>query len=134
LKLVYKIKGPDKIALITDAMRGAGMPPGPSVLGGNKNGQQVIIEDGVAKLPDRSAFAGSVATADLLVRNMVRMAGIPLPEAVQMMTASPARIMGIASQKGTLEKGKDADLVIFNEDIEVSRTIVGGRTVFTAGI
>ncbi|HEY0273129.1 MAG TPA: N-acetylglucosamine-6-phosphate deacetylase [Chitinophaga sp.] len=134
LQLVYKIKGPDKIALITDAMRGAGMPPGASILGGARNGQPVIIEDGVAKLPDRSAFAGSVATADLLVRNMVQMAGIPLPEAVQMMTATPARIMGIAAQKGALLPGMDADLVLFDDDIRVSHTIIGGHTVFTADL
>src|SRR5688572_9654619 len=71
LKLVYKSKGPDKVALITDAMRAAGMPPGESVLGGLKNGLRVIIEDDVAKLPDRSSFAGSVATTDRLVRNMI---------------------------------------------------------------
>jgi N-acetylglucosamine-6-phosphate deacetylase len=128
LKLIYKIKGPDKIALITDAMRGAGMPEGPSILGGLKSGLPVIIEDGVAKLPDRTAFAGSVATADLLVRNMIRMADIPLLEAVQMMTATPARIMGI-TQKGRLETGKDADIIFFDENIQVSRTIIGGQTV-----
>src|SRR5882757_9728202 len=84
LKLVYKIKGPGKIALITDAMRAAGMPAGDSILGGLKNGLKVIVEDGVAKLPDRSAFAGSVATVDRLVRTMVSMADIPLLEAVRM--------------------------------------------------
>ena len=57
LKLIYKIKGPDRIALITDAMRAAGMPPGESILGSLQNGLKVIVEDGVAKLPDRSAFA-----------------------------------------------------------------------------
>jgi N-acetylglucosamine-6-phosphate deacetylase len=85
LKLVYKIKGPDKVALITDAMRAAGMPPGESILGSLTNGLKVIVEDGVAKLPDRSSFAGSVATADRLVRNMVTLADVPLCDAVRMM-------------------------------------------------
>src|SRR6201999_4020438 len=84
LKLVYKIKGADKTALITDAMRGAGMPPGESILGSRRDGLKVIIEDGVAKLPDRTAFAGSVATADRLVRTMVELAGVPLVGAIQM--------------------------------------------------
>lgn len=131
LKLIYKIKGPGKIALITDAMRAAGMPEGPSVLGSYKDGQEVIVEDGVAKMPDRTAFAGSVATADMLVRNMVNMAGVPLVAAVSMMTATPAKIMK-AYTRGELVPGKDADLVIFDDDIRVSRTIIGGRTVFSA--
>jgi len=130
LKLVYKLKGPDKIALVTDAMRGAGMPPGESVLGDLKNGLKVIIEDGVAKLPDRSAFAGSVATADRLVRNMVTIAGVPLIDAIKMMTNTPATIMGASDRKGTIAVGKDADLVLFDEQINVHQTIIGGRIVF----
>ena len=129
LKLVYNIKGRHKTALITDAMRGAGMPPGESILGSKQNGLPVIIEDGVAKLPDRSAYAGSVATTDLLVRNMVNLAGVPLPDAVTMMSATPANIMGIAN-KGTLAVGKDADIILFDGDISVSTTIVEGRLVF----
>lgn len=130
LKLVYKIKGAGKTALITDAMRGAGMPEGDSVLGSRNNGLKVIIEDGVAKLPDRSAFAGSVATADRLVRTMVKMADIPLLEAIQMATATPARIMKIGDKKGELVFGKDADLVIFDDEINVETTIINGKIVF----
>ena len=131
LKLIYKIKGPDRIALITDSMRGAGMPPGESILGSKHNGLKVIIEDGVAKLPDRTSFAGSVATCDRLVRNMIKMADVPLLEAVKMASLTPANILGIASSKGSLVKGKDADIVIFDEDIRVSTTIVGGRVIYT---
>ncbi len=130
LKLVYKIKGAGKTALITDAMRGAGMPPGESILGGRKNGLAVIIEDGVAKLPDRSAFAGSVATADRLVRNMIQLAAVPLCEAVRMMTTTPAAIMGVGDRKGALLPGKDADIVIFDEQINVRYTLVGGTIVY----
>lgn len=67
----------------------AGMPDGESILGSLTNGQKVIIEDGVAKLPDRSAFAGSVATADRLVRTMINIAGIPLIDAIRMITLTP---------------------------------------------
>lgn len=130
LQLIHKVKGTDNIALITDAMRGAGMPEGPSILGGLKGGQPVIIEDGVAKMPDRKAFAGSVATADLLVRNMIRLAGVTLTDAIRMITATPARIMRIDAQMGSLLPGRNADLVLFDEDIRIQRTIIGGHTIF----
>lgn len=131
LKLIYKIKGPDRIALITDSMRAAGMPPGESILGSKHNGLKVIVEDGVAKLPDRTSFAGSVATCDRLVRNMINMAGVPLLEAVKMASLTPANILGLGNSKGSLIKGKDADIVIFDQDIRVSTTIVGGRIIFS---
>lgn len=132
LQFVYKFKGADRIALVTDSMRGAGMPDGPSILGSLKRGQPVIIEDGVAKLPDRSAFAGSVATADRLVRTMVQVAGVPLPDAVKMMTATPARIIGVNDRKGRIEIGLDADLVLFDKEIDIKMTIVNGRIVYNS--
>lgn len=131
LKLIYKIKGASRTALITDAMRGAGMPPGKSILGSRKNGLKVIIEDDVAKLPDRSSFAGSVATADRLVRNMINMAGVSIEEAVRMITKTPARIMGIADAKGSLTPGKDADVVIFDQQINIQNTVVVGSVVYS---
>ncbi len=135
LKLVYKIKGPEKIALITDAMRAAAMPPGESILGSLKNGIKVIVEDDVAKLPDRSAFAGSVATSNRLVRTMMTMADIPLLEAVQMASANtPAVIMKIEDKKGSLAVGKDADIVIFDEDIDVDMAIIKGKIVYSKNL
>lgn len=130
LQFVYKFKGPDKTALCTDSMRGAGMPDGLSILGSLEKGQKVIIEDGVAKLLDRTAFAGSVATTDRLVRTMVQMAEVPLLKAVTMMSLTPARIMGIDKRKGSIQKGKDADLVIFDENIHVSHTIIKGDVIY----
>lgn len=130
LKLVYKIKGADRTALITDAMRAAGMPEGESVLGNLKTGLKVIVEDGVAKLPDRTSFAGSVATADRLIRTMIKMANVPLIEAVRMITKTPARIMKIESKKGTLAEGKDADILIFDDDINIKMTMIKGRIVY----
>jgi N-acetylglucosamine-6-phosphate deacetylase len=129
LKLVYKIKGAEHTALITDAMRAAGMPEGDSVLGNLKTGLKVIVEDGVAKLPDRTSFAGSVATADRLVRTVMQMADIPLIEAIRMITNTPARIMKIADRKGSLAEGKDADIVIFDKDINIKTTIINGHIV-----
>jgi len=128
--LIYKIKGPGNIALITDSMRAAGMPDGKSILGSLANGQEVVVEDGVAKMPDRTCFAGSVATADRLARTMFRLAGTSLPETIQMITSTPARIMGIDKTKGSLTKGKDADVVIFDKDIHIQMTMVNGNIVY----
>jgi N-acetylglucosamine-6-phosphate deacetylase len=134
LKLIYKIKGPGRTAFITDAMRGAGMPPGESILGGLKDGIKVIVEDGVAKMPDRTAFAGSVATFDRLVRNMIQLAGVPLSEVIQMAAGTPAKIMKIDDRKGTLEVGKDADIVLFDAEIQIDTTIIDGKIVYNAGV
>ena len=134
LRLICKIKRPDTIALITDAMRGAGMPEGNSILGGKHDGLPVIIEEGVAKLPDRSSFAGSVATADRLVRNMITLAGQSIPDAVRMMTRTPAAIMGIAGRKGSILEGHDADIILFDEDINIRCTIAGGEIVYSKEI
>jgi len=130
LKLVYKIKGADRTALITDAMRAAGMPEGESILGSLNNGIKVIVEDGVAKLPDRSSFAGSVATADRLIRSMVFLAGVPLTDSIKMITATPAGISNVSTSKGSLVPGKDADIVIFDENINIEMTMVNGRIVY----
>ena len=129
LKLLLKIKGVDKICLTTDSMRGAGMPEGPSFLGSLADGQEVIIEDGVAKLADRSALAGSVATADRLVRTMVQIAGCSVADAVLMLTENPAKAMGIADRKGAIKQGMDADIVIFDHNINVRNTIIKGKIV-----
>lgn len=131
LRLLIKIKGIGSIALVTDSMRAAGMPEGPSILGGLSDGQEVIVEDGVAKLLDRTAFAGSVATADRCVRTMVREAGCSIPDAVRMMTANPAAIMGIADRKGVIAPGYDADIVIFDDEINIGYTIVDGKIIYS---
>ncbi|MBV8389898.1 MAG: N-acetylglucosamine-6-phosphate deacetylase [Mucilaginibacter sp.] len=130
LQLIYKIKGSYRTALITDAMRAAGMPPGESILGSKKDGTRVIVEDGVAKMPDRNSFAGSVATFDRLVQTMVQIAGIPLVEAVRMASETPARIMKI-EKKGALKKGNDADIVIFDENVHIAAAIISGEIVHT---
>lgn len=130
LRLVAKIKGTGHTALITDAMRAAGMPAGESVLGPVKGGLRVISDGEVAMLPDRTAFAGSVATADRLIRNMIQLAGQSVEDAVKMMTETPARIMSVSHKKGSLEKGKDADIVLFDDAISIRTTLVKGNIVF----
>lgn len=134
LKLIYERKGPEHISLVTDSMRAAGMPDGPSILGSRENGLKVIVEDGVAKLPDRSSFAGSVATTDRLVRTIRELADVPLTDAVRMMTTSPASFMGISDRKGSLVPGKDADILIFDDNIDISKTIIKGNTVYDKNV
>ena len=86
-----------------------------------------IKEDGVAKLPDRSAFAGSVATADRLVRTMINLADVPLYEAVKMASLVPAHLLHVDDRKGVIAEGRDADILIFDEDINISRIILRGE-------
>lgn len=129
MQLVAKIKGPENIALVTDSMRAAGMPEGRSILGSVHNGMEVIVEDGVAKLPDLTAFAGSVATADRLVRTMAYIGEQPLTSAVQMMTSTPARMAGLEHRKGQIAVGYDADIVLFDKDIHIKGTFVEGKQI-----
>lgn len=132
LKLIYKIKGPDHIALITDAMRGAAMPDGTYKLGNRSTGTDVLVEEGVAKLSDKSAFAGSTATANRLIRTMMAMADVSLVNAVKMLSTTPARIMKLNDRIGSIKKGMDADLIIFNNELEINRTISKGKSIFTS--
>jgi N-acetylglucosamine-6-phosphate deacetylase len=107
-------------------MRGAGMGEGPSMIGRIGESVPCVIEDGVAKLLDRSAFAGSVATADLLIRTMVKEAGVSVPESVKMMTQNPAGVLGL-TDKGDIADGFDADIVIFDSDINIKNIILAGN-------
>lgn len=125
IKLVYKQKGDERIALVTDSLALAGT----NVSHGFMQNTEFIIEEGVCRLMDRSAFAGSIATTDRLVRVAVKEADIPLVSAVKMMTKIPATIMNIADKKGTIEKGKDADFVVFDEDINVKSVFVNGNKI-----
>ena len=85
-------------------------------------------------MPDRTAFAGSVATTDRLVRTMMNMAGVPLEDAVRMMTATPAQILGVYDRIGSLEVGKDADIIIFDGNIKVQKTISKGYVIYEEGL
>ena len=86
-----------------------------------------IVEERVAKLPDRSAIAGSVATADSLIRTMWQLTDAPLYQVVKMMTLNPAKLLKIDKHKGSIAEGKDADLLIFGEDIDINMVMVKGN-------
>jgi len=125
LKILTKIKEAEKVVLITDAMRATGLKEGTYDLGG----QEVIVTEGQARLKD-GTLAGSVLTMDKAVKNMVNKIGIQLPKAIQMASFNPARSIGIDDKKGSLEPGKDADIVILNKNLETELTIVAGKIVY----
>ncbi|MDO4982986.1 MAG: N-acetylglucosamine-6-phosphate deacetylase [Eubacteriales bacterium] len=127
INMVYRLKGADRTVLTCDSMRCAGQDVTESVLGSRENGQRVIIEDDVAKMPDRTAFAGSIALDDRLIRTAVFKADIPLADAVRMITLTPAEILGIDNYTGSLEAGKDADIVMFDENINILGVMVSGN-------
>ncbi|MDO4163198.1 MAG: N-acetylglucosamine-6-phosphate deacetylase [Bacteroides sp.] len=123
LRLVYKIKGVERTCLITDALACAASDSKEAF------DPRVIIEDGVCKLADRSALAGSIATMDRLIRTMVQKADIPLADAVRMASETPARIMGVYDRKGSLQKGKDADIIVMDDDLKVRAVWAMGQLV-----
>lgn len=127
LELVWRVKGSARTALTCDSIRCAGQNVTESVIGSLEKGQPIIIEDGVAKMPDRSCFAGSIATDDRLVRIMHKTVGVPIWEAVRMMSLTPAQILGLGDRKGSIAPGKDADLICFDDDIRILGTMVEGR-------
>lgn len=129
LRLIVKCKTPQRIALITDALFAAGADLPDGTLLRQANGMTAILEDGVLMLPSREAFAGSAATMDVLVRNMVNLAGVPLWDAVTMAAATPARIIGLDKRKGRLAPGFDADIVLLDQDLQVRRVMAKGHTV-----
>ena len=131
LRYVMKFKDSNHIALVTDAMRAAGQNVSESFLGSARDPLPVIVEDGVAKLTDRTAFAGSVATADMLLKTMLKI-DTPLPVAVKMLTENPIRMMGLDVNKGLLKAGYDADICILDPDINVKKVFVMGALVHDA--
>lgn len=124
-KILYKCKGPNKLALITDATMAAGMQEGEYELGG----QRVTYRDGAVRLPD-GTLAGSALTLDKAVRMAIETLGVSLADAVTMASAIPARVIGVYDRKGSIEEGKDADLVLIDESAAVRATIVGGAIVY----
>lgn len=124
IRMILKIKGTDQVALVTDSLS----PAGTSITHGMMANTPFVIENGVCMLADRSAFAGSIALPDSLVRVMTQEVGVSLPDAVKMITAVPAKILGV--NKGILASGKDADIIAFDDDIIIRDAFVSGVNVF----
>ena len=128
IKLAVKVKGVERVCWVTDAMTAAGMPPGRYFVGG----VEAIVEHGIARLPDNTAYASSVTTLDVCVRNGVERAGLGLGESVRMATLTPAEVVGVDDRKGRLAPGKDADVVIMDADANVQLTMARGQVVYRA--
>lgn len=111
IRLVYKIKGVERTCLVTDALAYAACK-NPDV------DPRFVIEDGVCKLADHSSLAGSLATMDKLIQTVVK-AGIPFSDAVRMASETPAKLIGVDDRKGSLQKGKDADILIFDRNLNL---------------
>lgn len=126
IKMILKIKGLEHVTVCSDSLALAGT----NVTHGWMVNTEFIIEDGVCELKDRSAFAGSIASADVLVRVLTQQVGLALPQAVQLAARNPARLMGW--NKGVLAPGYDADIVVFDEDIRICDAFVMGKQVFSA--
>ncbi|WP_295439367.1 N-acetylglucosamine-6-phosphate deacetylase [uncultured Prevotella sp.] len=123
LNVVYQIKGVEKTALITDSLAYAASE-------GNVSSEpSVILEDGVCKLADHSALAGSIATMDVLIRTCIHRAEIPMVDVFRMVSETPAKIMGIFDRKGSIEEGKDADIMMFDDDIDLTYVMQMGNEV-----
>jgi len=128
VRLAVKVKGTDRVALITDALRPTGLNLTESYLGEKTEENRIIIEDGVAKLPDRSSYAGSIATTNILLKKGVEHYGFSLVDTVKMLTETPANILGIEN-KAKIKKGYVADIVVFDRELNVQKVILGGRCV-----
>jgi N-acetylglucosamine-6-phosphate deacetylase len=133
MKLAFKCKGRDRLCLVSDAMRGTGMPAGGQYTFGGRDGQIAIMEPGVAVMPDRSGFASSTTPLNRIVATAIRMMGISLADAIHMASLTPARVLRIDATKGSLEAGKDADVVVFDDPAEVTCTIVAGQVAWERG-
>ena len=123
LRMIYLVKGVERTALITDALACSASDSSYVF------DPRVIIEDGVCKLSDRSALAGSIATMDRLIKTAVKNAGIPFADAIRMSSETPARIMGIDRIKGSLIPGKDADICFYDNDCELKFVMQYGKIV-----
>ncbi len=126
IKLILKIKGKERVCLITDSLAVAGLD---TKEGTTLGGVEYVIEDEVCKLRDRTAFAGSIATTDRLVRVLVKDVGISIEDAIYMMTVTPSEIMGISHFKGKLQKDYDADIVIFDDSISIKK-VFSSKDIF----
>ena len=129
LRLALKIKGVDKVMGITDGMRIAGTDAKSGKLGSLEKGTDVIVDDGVAKLTDMSSFAGSIATMDRCFKVLVGVYGIDIVTASKMLSATPLNFIGIKN-KGAVEKGRDADLAVFDRELNLKRVIAGGIDLY----
>jgi len=127
MKLLVKVKGTDRVCFVTDGMPATGLPEGRYFIGD----VEAIVENGIARLPDNSAYAGSVTTMDVCVRNGISQMGLTFQDSLRMATLTPAEIIGVSDRKGSIEKNKDADILIMDKDVTILKTIIRGKLTYS---
>jgi N-acetylglucosamine-6-phosphate deacetylase len=127
MKLAYKCLGPDRLCAVSDASSGAGLAEGARFRMGE---MEYEVHDGVGMMLDRSAFAGSTTLVNQMIPILTGVVGIPLVEAIRMLTLTPARVIGVDDRKGSLETGKHADIAVFEEDFTAWRTMIRGQWAY----
>lgn len=129
LLLAYKIKGPERLALVTDCNRALDMPDGDYLFGPQDGGQPIRKSDGVGLMPDGQALASGVSGMDHCVRTFQALTKVPLQEAVRMASLTPARIAGLDREIGSIESGKRADLLVLGPGLVVQQVYIAGQRV-----
>ena len=127
MDILVRCKGRERVVLVTDNSSMAGMPDG---IYQGFGGQRIEKKEGVLRSLDTGSIAGSAMAFNEDVRNMVKRVGVPLPWAIQMASFNPARALGLEAHKGSLEVGKDADLIVMDEEVNVYLTMVRGRVAY----
>ena len=130
LLLAYKIKGPNRLALVTDCNRALDMPDGEYLFGPNDGGEPILRRDGVGLMPDGRALASGVMGMDHAVRTFRRLTGASLAEVVRMASLTPARIAGFDHTVGSIAVGKRADLIVLSKELEVQQAYISGERIF----
>jgi N-acetylglucosamine-6-phosphate deacetylase len=125
--LAHKIKGPDRLALVTDCNRALDMPDGEYLFGPCDGGEPILRRDGVGVMPDGQALASGVMGMDHAVRTFRRLTGVPVAEVIRMASLTPARIAGFDHQVGSIAVVKRADLVVLDDELEVRQVFIGGQ-------
>lgn len=131
-QMIYKCKGPEKLCLVSDAITPTGLPESDTVylLGAGEDATKVFVEDGVALVEDKSCYAGSIQSLDRMIANLVKDSNIPFVDAVRMATLTPAQVIGIDHECGSLSIGKRADFCFMDSNYSVVKTVIAGDVCY----
>ena len=134
-QMIYKCKGPDKLCLVSDGIAPSGLPESDEIycLGTGEGCTKVRVEGGVALVEDRSCYAGSIQSLDRMISNVVRNSNIPFVDAVRMASLTPAQVIGIDKECGSIQVGKRADFCVMDSNFAVLQTIIAGNVVYDRG-